>query len=85
MDNIDQINSYTIKKMKEYCMKEDLKSLHNLKLHLDDLYYNTDRSDVSDTMYDILKDILIKRDPDYIPPVGAKIRKHENIKKISKV
>ena len=82
MDNIEQINSYTIKKMKEYCMKEDLKSLHNLKLHLDDLYYNTDHSDVSDTMYDILKDILIKRDPDYIPPVGAKIRKHENRVKI---
>lgn len=82
MDNLDQIKSYTIKEMKKYCMKEDLKKLHNLKIYLDDLYYNTDHTDISDNIYDILKDSLIKRDPDYIPPIGAKIRKHENRVKI---
>ena len=29
-------------------------------------------------LYDILKKTLMKRDPDYIPPVGSKIRQNEN-------
>lgn len=68
--------------MKEYCTKEDIKILHPYKLYLDDLYYNTDESPVTDKMYDILKDTLVERDPEYIPPVGAKIRTGENRVKI---
>lgn len=82
MYNINKIKLYNTKEMKKYCTTEDLDKLHSLKLYLDDLYYNTDCSDISDNMYDILKDTLIKRDPKYIPPVGAKIRNHENRVKI---
>lgn len=82
MENLNQIQKYTTKEMKKYCVTADLKDLHTLKLYLDDLYYNTDRPALSDKLYDILKDQLQKRDPDYIPPVGAKIRQNENRVKI---
>ena len=83
MDKITkEINGYTRKQMKEYCQKKDLKILHPYKLYLDDLYYNTDKSPVSDQMYDILKDTLVERDPGYLPPVGVKIRTGENRVKI---
>jgi DNA ligase (NAD+) len=78
----NEIQKYTTKQMYEYCTKTDLCDLHSLKLHLDDLYYNTPNSEISDILYDILKDILIKRDPMYIPPIGAKIRNNENRTKI---
>jgi len=73
-----KISEYTTKQMKEYCTKEDMDSLHSLKIYLDDLYYNTDVPGVSDDLYDVLKDWLMKQDPDWVPPVGAKIRVNEN-------
>ena len=68
--------------MQKYCAKAALADLHQLKLYLDDLYYNTDSPELSDKLYDMLKDTLMKRDPEYVPPVGAKIRKNENRVKI---
>jgi DNA ligase (NAD+) len=82
MDKISKIQNYDTKKMKKYCSKADLKDLHTLKLYLDDLYYNTSDPELSDVLYDILKDSLMKRDPEYVPPVGAKIRKNANRVKI---
>jgi DNA ligase (NAD+) len=82
MDKLSKIQNYDTKKMKKYCSKADLDDLHTLKLYLDDLYYNTADPELSDQLYDILKDTLMKRDPEYVPPVGAKIRKHENRVKI---
>lgn len=82
MENLSKIQKYDTKTMKKYCQTTALNELHQLKLHLDDLYYNTDEPGMSDTLYDILKDTLMKRDPDYIPPVGSKIRSHENRVKI---
>lgn len=82
MNNLPTIKKYSIRQMEKYCNTHDLDELHKLKLHLDDLYYNTDETELPDTLYDILKDTLTKRDPNYIPPVGAKIRKHENRVKI---
>ena len=80
--NVEKVKKYSPKRMKEYCQTEEIEKLHNLKLYLDDLYYNTDKSDFPDSLYDILKDILIKRDPTYVPPVGAKIRTNQNRVKI---
>ena len=62
----------------EYCQKTDLKTLHGLKLSNDDLYYNTSKTPIPDWQYDILKETLQKRDPNYITPVGTRIRDHEN-------
>jgi NAD-dependent DNA ligase len=78
MDKITVIKHYTTKEMSNYCSETGLEELHRLKLYLDDLYYNTDRSEICDRLYDILKDSLMRRDPEYIPPVGAKIRSNEN-------
>jgi DNA ligase (NAD+) len=55
-----------------------LSVLHETKLYLDDLYYNTDESSVSDTNYDVLKEYLTIKDPDWQPPIGCKIRANEN-------
>lgn len=75
---IQKISEYTTKQMKEYCTQEDMEDLHSLKIKLDDLYYNTDSPGISDSLYDVLKDWLMKNDPDWIPPVGAKIRDNDN-------
>jgi NAD-dependent DNA ligase len=42
------------------------------------LYYNTDQTRIKDEIYDVLKDWLIKKDPEWIPPVGSKIRNNDN-------
>ena len=78
MEKLNKIQEYDSKKMIKYCMENEKEELHKLKLYLDDLYYNTGNSELSDKLYDILKKTLIERDPDYIPPVGAKIRTNEN-------
>ena len=62
----------------EYCQKTELKTLHSLKLTNDDLYYNTSKTPIPDWKYDILKETLEKRDPDYVAPIGTRIRKNEN-------
>ena len=80
---IIKISSYNDKKLKNYLETTSLKSLHKIKLYLDDIYYNTgETSTISDYQYDILKDTLIYRDPEYVPPIGTKIRKGENRVKI---
>ena len=78
MKDIDKIKKFSNEDMITYCKNSKLDFLHKLKLYLDDLYYNTDSSYVSDKLYDILKDFLIKNDPDYIPPIGCKIRTNQN-------
>ena len=74
----DKITGYTTSQMKEYCKQSNINDLHSLKIYLDDLYYNTDQSIIRDKLYDVLKEWLIKKDPDWIPPVGAKIRNNDN-------
>ena len=61
-----------------YLRDTDISELHALKLELDDLYYNTGESDVSDDRYDKLKQALQDRDPNFVPPVGAKLREKDN-------
>ena len=73
-----KLSEYSIKQYIDNLKKISLDDLHELKLYLDDLYYNTDESVFTDEKYDILKEFLIKINPDYIPPVGVKIRTHEN-------
>jgi DNA ligase (NAD+) len=73
-----KLSNYNKNQYKNFIENEPLDQLHSLKLYLDDLYYNTDQCIFSDIKYDTLKDILLKRDPKYIPPVGCKIRTHDN-------
>jgi len=73
-----KINSLSSSKLQEFLEEKSLEKLHKLKLYLDDIYYNTGESSVEDWRYDMLKDTLRRRDPDYVPPVGAKLREGEN-------
>jgi DNA ligase (NAD+) len=63
---------------KLYLKNTPIKKLHTLKLKLDELYYNQGTSPVSDDLYDMLKDFLVKNDSSYVPPVGAKLRDTDN-------
>lgn len=76
---IKHISQFDDERLYEYFSTEPLSGLHTLKLHSDDIYYNTgESSGFQDFQYDMLKDVLEKRDPDYVVPIGAKIRQSEN-------
>lgn len=66
-------------KLKKYYETADLTELHTLKLYLDDKYHNLgETTGFDDWQYDLLYLILFMRDPDYVAPIGAKIRDGEN-------
>jgi len=76
---IKKLAKYSDNELEKYFNTEKLPKLHEIKLYLDDIYYNTGKdSGFSDFQYDLLKEILQKRDPNYVPPVGAKIRAGDN-------
>lgn len=76
---IIKLTKLTHNEFEDYIYATDLNNLHNIKLYLDDLYYNTgDSTGIEDYKYDSIKEILQKREPGYIPAIGAKIRKNEN-------
>lgn len=61
-----------------YCKTLDIKLLHQIKLYIDDIYYNTGEFVIDDDTYDILHDTLKQRDIHYTVTVGTKIRECEN-------
>ncbi len=76
---ISEIAKYSDKEIQSYFDTEDLYILHEMKIYADDIYYNTGKSSgLDDWQYDMLNDTLKHRDPDFVVPIGAKIRKHEN-------
>ena len=53
------ISKYSDNDLKKYFNKEDINFLHQLKLYLDDKYYNRgEEVYLSDHQYDLLKEIL---------------------------
>lgn len=76
---IKRISQFDNDRLYEYFSTEPLPGLHALKLYTDDIYYNTGKeSGLQDFQYDMLKDILQQRDPDYVVPIGVRIRESEN-------
>ena len=76
---ITKISKYSDEKLQQFFNKEKLNILHKLKLYVDDIYYNTGKdSGLKDSQYDMLKETLEIREPDYIVPIGARIREGEN-------
>ena len=50
-----------------------------MKLYADDKYFNTDKtSGLTDLQYDMLKETLKRRDPNYVVPIGARMREGGN-------
>lgn len=80
MENIilDKMKELSETKLKEYLKKQNTQVLESIKTYLDQIYYNTGIFEISDSKYDILKDILIERKPEIKLQVGAKIREGEN-------
>ena len=64
--------------LQEYFETESLEILHELKLVSDRQYYEGGSCDLEDFQYDMLKETLQRRDPNYTPPVGSKIREGVN-------
>jgi DNA ligase (NAD+) len=80
---IKKISEYSDIDLQHYFDTEDLDELHQIKLYSDDKYYNTGKSSgFEDYQYDNLKETLQKRDPDYVVPIGVRIREGENRVKI---
>ena len=76
---IKKIKSFSNDELQNYFNSEPIDFLQELKLYIDDLYYNTGiDTGFTDEQYDILKDTLISRDSSYIPPIGAIVRETEN-------
>jgi NAD-dependent DNA ligase len=72
----------TISKFKKYCKETDLDELLKFKEKCDDAYYNSDKPEISDKLYDFLKATVNERmkekNPSFVLPVGCKIREGEN-------
>lgn len=65
-------------KFQEYIETESLETLHKLKLIADRQYYCGEICNLEDFQYDMLKETLLRRDANYVAPVGYKIREGEN-------
>jgi DNA ligase (NAD+) len=78
MENIIQeLQEYTLAKFIKKLSEKNFEQLHSIKLCCDDYYYNTGENMISDEKYDILKNIIIKKNPNYIPEIGAKLRNEQ--------
>lgn len=75
---IKKIDKISVQNLQDYFDTEKLSVLHKVKLYLDDKYYNDGISPLSDVRYDMLKDTLIRRDKNFVPTIGAKLRTGEN-------
>ena len=82
-EEIQKIASFSNVELQKYFRTQPLKKLHAIKLYVDDLYHNTGKpTGLTDWQYDKLSETLKRRDPDYIVPIGAKIREGENRAKL---
>lgn len=75
---VDKLNKVSFSDFKEYVKTTDKSDLKKLRNYLDDLYYNSDKSIISDSKYDYLKDALAKLDPVEKAKIGAPLREGEN-------
>jgi DNA ligase (NAD+) len=71
-----QFKTQTKGQLERFLNSASTEQLHDMKLLFDDLYYNAE-TDLEDWRYDMLKETLIERDPEYSVPVGSKLRENE--------
>ena len=76
---IAKISGFSEEALQHYFNTQPLKSLHAMRAYARDIYDNTDKSTgLTDWQYDMLADTLKRRDPDYVMPVGSKVRAGKN-------
>jgi len=79
-NEIKKLGLKPLDELKTYLEDMDLDKLKKLKTHLDDLYYNVGDSGFSDFRYDVLKEVLDKRTPNFMGGIGAKVGVNESAK-----
>ena len=79
-NEIKNLGSKPLDELKTYFEDMDLDKLKKLRTHLDDLYYNVGDSGLSDFRYDVLKEVLDERAPDFMEGIGAKVGVNESAK-----
>ena len=78
---VKKISKFNIKKLEKYFKTEKLEKLHNIKIFLDEKWYNSGIEFLSNNNYDLFKEILKYRESeDFIMPIGYEIKKGERIK-----
>lgn len=78
-DKLIKISKLPIDKFTSSLKKNKIEVLTSIKEYLDDKYYNTgDITEFTDEQYDILKDIIVKKDKNFKKCVGSKIREDNN-------
>jgi NAD-dependent DNA ligase len=78
-ERITYIRKLSEKDLCNYLMLEDLHILHEIKMYLDDIYYNTGiDTGIDDYRYDMIKEYIETRDTNYTNPIGSKIRTGDN-------
>jgi len=76
---IKKISAFSDEDLQHYFNTQPLKSLHAMRAYARDIYDNTDKpTGLTDWQYDMLADTLERRDPDYVMPVGSKVRSGKN-------
>ena len=82
---ISDLEHYSDSQLKTYLYKIPIQQLRKIKETLDKIYYNPEdgvESPLSDDQYDLLKDILLERDPKYVSKIGAGLTGEEGTKKV---
>lgn len=77
-EQVKTFAKYSNKKLEKFFKSMEFSVLHNIKLYLDDKYTNFGNSEFSDFQYDLLKETMLEKNPNYIPEVGASVRCSEN-------
>jgi len=72
------LESKNFSEFEKYICSLPVEELLKIKENLDDLYYNTGESTLSDARYDYIKELIIQKKKDYKPNIGAKLREGEN-------
>ena len=76
---IKKISAFSDEDLQHYFNTQPLKSLHAIRAYARDIYDNTDKpTGLTDWQYDMLADTLKRRDPNYVMPVGSKVRSGKN-------
>ena len=75
---VEKLENLTFDEFTKSIDKESTASLKKLTEHLDDVYYNTGDTVLSDEKYDYIKETLLEKAPNYKPRAGAKLREGEN-------
>ena len=73
-----KISKLTNENLSKYLKSEKIENLYELKEILDDKYYNSSETLFTDEQYDMLKEILMNKDKNFIDKVGSRIREDDN-------